>query len=245
MIKGVLFDKDGTLVEFNSLWVNSTYTMIHSIVSKYMKKDIEETSQKIATAVGLTGNQVKEDSILAGKTSEDLAHVIANMLGADKNAIHEQVNQFYYQSVVENSDEIQAICDLPSLFKKLKKNGLKVGIVTADNADVTEYTIQKLGIERYVDFMGTADLYDKKPGAEAMEVFCKKFNLQSDEIIHIGDTSVDMEFSKHGLFGIGVLSGVSSEETLKQYTPYVIDSVAELIDTNGRFRIPGFPQLQQ
>ena len=239
MIKGILFDKDGTLIKFNSLWIDSTYKMIHSIVSEFTKKNIEEICEEIARAVGLHGNQVKEDSILAGQTSEDLSMVVATVLNADKAMIHERVKDFYYKSVVENSDEIQAVCDLPSLFKQLKKNKLKIGIVTADNSDVTKFTMQKLGIEPYVDFLATADLYDKKPGREAMQVFCEKFDLQTNEVIHIGDTAVDMEFSKHGLLGIGVLSGVSSEETLKQFTPYVINSVAELVDSNGKLHIPG------
>ena len=46
---------------------------------------------------------------------------------------------------------------------------------------------------------------------------------------------VDMEFSKHGLLGAGVLSGVSSEVTLRKFTPHVIKTVENLFDSEGNF----------
>ena len=100
---------------------------------------------------------------------------------------------------------------------------------------MTQFTLNHLGINEYVDFIATADTYEKKPNVEAMQVFCEKFNLERNEIIHIGDTKVDMEFSKHGLLGVGVLSGVSSEKTLRKYTPYVINTIEYLFDREGNF----------
>ena len=61
MIKGILFDKDGTLIEFNSLWVESAYAMIHAIVSEFAKDNRIEKSQEIARLIGLDGNDVKEE----------------------------------------------------------------------------------------------------------------------------------------------------------------------------------------
>lgn len=239
MIKGILFDKDGTLIEFNSLWVESTYAMIHSIVKEYSNDNFPEKTQEIASLIGLDGNDVKEDALIAGDTSEDIASVISNVLQIDKHSIHKKIDDFFYEEVVNKSDHIKAVGDLVALFKKLKKHHFKIGIVTADNFDVTQFTLNKLGIHEYVDFMATADTYKKKPNVEAMQAFCDQFNLQRNEVIHVGDTVVDMEFSKHGLLGVGVLSGVSSGETLRKFTPYVVKTVENLFDSEGRFLIEG------
>ena len=235
MIKGILFDKDGTLIEFDSLWVGSTYAMIDSIVKEYSKENMIEKGEEIARLIGLDGNRVKEDALVAAYTAEDLASVISDVLQIDKNLIHKKINEFFYEEVVHKSDHIKAVGDLVSLFKKLKHRHFKIGIVTADNFDVTQFTLNTLGVNEYVDFIATADTYKKKPNVEAMQVFCDKFNLQRNEVIHIGDTMVDMEFSKHGLLGVGVLSGVSSEETLRKFTPYVIKTVENLFDSEGNF----------
>lgn len=235
MIKGILFDKDGTLVEFNTLWVNSTYSVIYELVKQYAHGDYVGKTNKIANRIGLKGNEVDENSLLAGKTSKDISKVIADALHVDQKMIHKKMNALYYRHVQENSSDIKTIGNLTALFKQLKKSRLKIGIVTADNFDVTMFTVTQLGIRKYIDFIGTADLYEKKPNREAMDVFCQAHHLEPDEVIHVGDTSVDMEFSKHGRFGVGVLSGVGSEETLRKYTPHIIDSVQDLIDHQGNF----------
>ncbi|RST72723.1 HAD family hydrolase [Siminovitchia acidinfaciens] len=235
MIKGILFDKDGTLVEFNTLWINSTYSVIYELVKQYALGDYVGKTNKIAHFIGLKGNEVDENSLLAGKTSKDISKVIADSLHADQEKIHKEMNGLYYRYVQEHSEDIKAIGNLAALFKQLKKNQLKIGIVTADNFDVTMLTITELGIRKYIDFIGTADLYEKKPSREAMEVFCYAHSLKPDEVIHVGDTPVDMEFSKHGRFGVGVLSGVGSEETLRKYTPHIVESVQDLIDNKGNF----------
>lgn len=233
MIKGVLFDKDGTLIEFNSLWIDSTHSMIEMLAQKYGKGNSVKKAAEIAPLIGLDGKEVQEHSFLASKTTEEIAAVIAEQLDADVSVIQEEVNTYYYQYVKKSCNQIKPIGDIKALFQRLKKLKIKIGVVTADNYDITAYTLQHLAITEYVDFIATADCYKKKPNQEAMDVFCEKFQLRHDEVIHIGDTPVDMEFSKHGLFGIGVLSGVGTVETLKTYTPYVLPSVQELFKQHG------------
>ncbi|MEH7273666.1 HAD family hydrolase [Neobacillus vireti] len=239
MIKGILFDKDGTLIEFNSFWVESAYSMIDSFVNEYSKDNRIEKNLEIAHLIGLDGNDVKEDALLAAYTSEDLANVISHSLQVEKHLIHKRINDFFYEEVVNRSDQMKAVGNLVLLFKKLKELHFRIGVVTADNLNVTQFTLKKLGINEYVDFIATADTYKKKPNVEAMQVFCDKYNLQRNEVIHIGDTMVDMEFAKHGLLGVGVLSGVSSEVTLRKFTPYVIETVEHLFDREGRFLFEG------
>lgn len=235
MIKGILFDKDGTLIEFSSAWVDSTYKLIDTVVTEFTKEDQLRKSQEIARMIGLDGDRVVPDSILAAKTSGDIAAVMANVLQADKDSIHKKIKHIYYENAVKESASIKPIGNLVSLFERLRKRNIRIGIVTADNYDATQFTIEKLGIGEYIDFIATADLYKEKPHAEAMQVFCNKFSLQMDEVIHVGDSRVDMEFSKHGLFGVGVLSGVGSEETLRKHTSHIINSVQSLFDQNNNF----------
>ena len=233
MIKAILFDKDGTLIEFNSLWINSTYAMIHELVNMYADHNHDEKSNEISLLVGLNGINVSEHSVLASKSTEDISGISAQQLGVEHKLIHEKVNQFYYDYVSERRNEIKGIGNLVPLFQQLKSKQLAIGVVTADNYDITALTLNKLGINKYVDFIATADRYKKKPDIEAMQAFCNLFNIEKEEVVHIGDTLVDMEFSKHGKYGVGVLSGVGTEETLRKYTSYILPSVQELIDEHG------------
>ncbi|MEK5036948.1 HAD family hydrolase [Sporosarcina sp. FSL K6-3457] len=235
MIKGILFDKDGTLIEFNSLWIDSTYEFLKNITQIHNQ---ESKLEELAFKIGLEGQTVREDSALAGKTSADLADIISNVLMVDFDGILKELNHFYYQKIKENPEKIKPVCNLSALFTQLKSNGLKIGIVTADNYDVTKYILEVLQLLEYVDFIATADLYERKPHVEALQVFCHQQNLELDEVIHIGDTSIDMEFSKHCLYGVGVLTGVGSASLLSTYTPYVLNNVADLIDHDGKVTFP-------
>lgn len=235
MIKAILFDKDGTLIEFNTLWLQSTYQLIENIVDEYVEDSKQQKVERIADLLGMNGEVVEEHSILASKTAADIAHVIARELSVEQRIIHEKVNMFYYEHAQKSSNEIKAIGDVQALFQQLKNNRLVIGIVTADNFDVTEFTLSKLGVSEHVNFIATADRYEKKPNEEAMDAFCRQFNLKREEVIHVGDTPTDMEFSRHGRFGVGVLSGVGTEATLKQYTSHVLESIQHLIDNEGKF----------
>jgi phosphoglycolate phosphatase len=235
MIKGILFDKDGTLIEFNSLWIESTYEFLESITRIHNQED---KLAEIAYNVGLEGKTVREDSALAGKTSGDLAEIISATLEVECESILKELDRFYYEKVKQNPGNIKPVCDLQQLFGQLKSNGLKIGIVTADNYDVTKYILDMLKLTEQVDFIATADLYDKKPNIEALQVFCHEQNLQFDEVIHIGDTSIDMEFSKHCSYGVGVLTGIGTKPALLKYTPYVLNNVAELINQDGGLSLP-------
>ncbi|WP_342506617.1 HAD family hydrolase [Sporosarcina sp. FSL K6-2383] len=235
MIKGILFDKDGTLIEFNSLWIDSTYEFLKNITEIYNQ---ESKLEELAFKVGLEGKTVREDSALAGKTSADLARIISNTLAVDFDWILKELNDFYYRKIKENPEKIKPVCDLTELFAQLKSSGLKIGIVTADNYDVTQYILEVLQLLEYVDFIATADLYERKPNVEALQVFCNQYDIELDEVIHVGDTSIDMEFSKHCLYGVGVLTGIGSASLLSTYTPYVLNNVAELVNQDGKVTFP-------
>lgn len=235
MIKGILFDKDGTLIEFNSLWIDSTYEFLEMITNEHKQAHKLEA---LAFEIGLEGNVVREDSALAAKTSADLADIISRILSIDFDHVLHTLNHFYYEKTIQNPERIRPVCDLATLFRQLKSNHIKVGIVTADNYDVTKYILDVLQLSEYVDFIATADLYEKKPHSEALQVFCTEHQLTRNEVIHIGDTSTDMEFSRHCSYGIGVLTGLGSTSLLKNYTPYVLNNVSELIDQEGRVKLP-------
>lgn len=228
MIRGILFDKDGTLVEFNSQWVKTTQSLVHSIVNEHFHGDIDKKRQEIEKLIGLDGDKVNEHGLLAGYTTKDLSIAIANALNLDEDMLYQQINEFYFKQLLNNPIDIKPLGDLQKLFARINENQIKIGIVTADDYNITKLTIETLGIGQYVDFIATADRYKKKPDNEALLAFCNQFQLQQNEVIHVGDTEVDMKFSKHCLLGIGVLSGVGTKKTLSKYTPYIIESVDEI-----------------
>ena len=78
-------------------------------------------------------------------------------------------------------------------------------------------------------------LCDKEKGialvkSDIIEDFKRRFEINSDEIMVVGDTNTDMQFAKNGgALAVGVLSGVGEKEELKESADFIIADVGQLM----------------
>ncbi|WHZ57417.1 HAD family hydrolase [Metabacillus hrfriensis] len=236
-IKGILFDKDGTLLQFREIWIQISYEIIDELLNRIEDKGNTTLKEKLCHAIGLRNGIVDEKGYLACGTSLDMADAFNKILPKDMPHLHQWLSERLLAKTKEHIDKIKPVCDLSLLFSSLTHKGIIAGIATADDYETTKLCLQQLGILNDVQFLGTADLYKKKPFPDVVEEFCKKFHLKKEEVVIVGDTIIDMQLAKNSSarFGVGVLSGVGSYQELYQLAHFVIPSVDYLIDGNDRF----------
>lgn len=236
-IKGILFDKDGTLLRFSEIWIQISYEIIDELLISIEDKRKTTLKEKLCHSIGLRNGKVDEKGYLAWGTSKDIAEAFNKVLPKEMPHLHQWLSERLLAKTKEHIDKIKPVCDLSLLFSSLKHKGIIAGIATADDYETTKLCLQQLGIINEVQFLGTADLYKKKPYPEVVEEFCKKFHLEKEEVVIVGDTIIDMQLAKNSCarFGVGVLSGVGSYQELHQLAHFIIPSVDYLIDGNGRF----------
>lgn len=217
MIKAILFDKDGTLLKFSDIWVDS-------IVKYLSKKNLNhDAKKKLFKKIGVReNNEVEENSILSSETVEDLALIFSEFMDESPEEIYKDIDDFLLEFLKENKSEIKETCDLKSLFTDLKNRGLIIGLFTSDNYRQAKYSMEYLNLDSFIDFYAAADLYEKKPNTESLEIFKKKYSLRDQEIIIVGDSKVDMIFGKDTL-KLGVLCGTGSREMLERYTENIAE----------------------
>lgn len=217
MIKAILFDKDGTLLKFSDIWVDS-------IVKYLSKKNLNhDAKKKLFKKIGVKeNNEVEENSILSSETVEDLALIFSEFMDESQEEIYKDIDDFLLEFLKENKSEIKETCDLKSLFTDLKNRGIIIGLFTSDNYRQAKYSMEYLKLDNFIDFYAAADLYEKKPATESLEIFKKKYALRDQEIIIVGDSKVDMIFGKDTL-KLGVLCGTGSREMLERYTENIAD----------------------
>lgn len=217
MIKAILFDKDGTLLKFSDIWVDS-------IVKYLSKKNLsEDAKKKLFKKIGVKENyEVEENSILSSETVEDLALIFSEFMDESAEEIYKDIDDFLLEFLKENNGEIKETCDLKSLFTDLKNRGIIIGLFTSDNYRQAKYCMEHLNLDRFIDFYAAADLYEKKPSTESLEIFKEKYSLRDQEIIIVGDSKVDMIFGKDTL-KLGVLCGTGSREMLERYTENIAE----------------------
>lgn len=241
-IKGILFDKDGTLLDFHAFFVPVAKQLVNHLLEKLDLSVDQQLEEELLKAIGFRENQVDPKGILASGTSQDIYEAFSGVL-QDKNVSSDRIKklenwipQKLYALTKSSDVEVKPTADLKRLFEQLHSLGIKVGIATADDWESTVYCIKSLGIDHYFEFIGTSDHYDKKPDPCMLDAFCEKYGLHSTEVAVVGDTVVDLLLARNGSAGlaVGVLSGVSGLNELEDLADILLPSVGEIVGEDGR-----------
>lgn len=240
-IKGILFDKDGTLIDFHAFFVKVANDLVEKCIENFDLPKDPFLKEELLKAIGLEGNEIDPQGILSSGTSRDLSEAFFELLQTKTDLsfgvedLYTWIHQKLYELTKSNDAQIVPTADLPQLFEKLHQLGIKVGVATADDLESTLFCLEKLGIRHYFDFIGTSDYYEKKPNPHMLQAFCEACNLQPSEVAVAGDTLADMLLAKNGQAGlaIGVLSGVSGAEFLAKYSDILLPSVGEIVHKGG------------
>lgn len=223
MIRAILFDKDGTLLQFTEGWVDSIVGFLENKILDNNKK--REAFREIGIR---EDGGVEENSILSSETAMDLAIIFSKYLDEDLDEIYGELDDHLLNYLKENNKFIRETCDLRKLFEALRNRGILIGIFTSDNYRQAKYSMDYLGLDSFIDFYAAADIYKKKPNKESLEVFKKKYSLEDQEIIIVGDSRVDMVFGEDTV-KVGVLCGTGSREMLAKYTENIIDDPSQVL----------------
>ncbi|MGD8190724.1 HAD family hydrolase [Brevibacillus ginsengisoli] len=241
-IKGILFDKDGTLLDFHAFFVPVAKQLVDQLLNDLALSDDHQLEAELFKAIGLNEDQVDPKGILASGTTRDVYEAFVELL-RDKQVPPgkmEHLESWISHKLVELSKsstvQIKPTADLKKLFDQLHSLGIKVGIATADDWESTIFCLKSLGVHHHFEFIGTSDHYDKKPDPCMLNAFCDKFQLQPSEVAVVGDTVVDLMLARNGAAGlaVGVLCGVSSPNVLEELADILLPSVGEIIQEDGR-----------
>lgn len=223
MIRAILFDKDGTLLQFTEGWVDSIVGFLEDKILDDKKK------RKLFKEIGIREDGgVEENSILSSETAMDLAIIFSKYLDEDLDEIYRELDDHLLNYLKKNNKFIRETCDLRSLFEALRDRKILIGIFTSDNYRQAKYSMDYLGLDSFIDFYAAADIYKKKPNKESLEVFKKKYSLEDQEIIIVGDSRVDMVFGEDTV-KVGVLCGTGSREMLAKYTDNIVDHPSQVL----------------
>ncbi|WP_212977914.1 HAD family hydrolase [Paenibacillus azoreducens] len=241
-IKGILFDKDGTLMDFYSGWFPVGTQITDLLVEEVCLKDDPSTKASLLEAIGLHGDNIDPAGILAAGTTQEMSEAFVRIL-RDKQVNPEKLEHLedwltrkLHQLTLSNRHNLKPTADLHFLLGQLRRHGLKLGIATADDLESTEFFLELAGIADYFDFIGTSDCYEKKPSPCMLQAFCEVGSMSAEEVAVAGDTVTDIRFARNSAAGlaIGVLSGASGMSEL-QDADFVIPTVADIVQADGRF----------
>lgn len=209
MIKGVIFDLDGTLLNTNELIYKSFKYMLKEVLN------IEADKNEITLLYG----KPLEVSLQKYTKSNDL---IEKMI-----KVYREYNIYHHDSMCNVFE------DIPEMLKELKENKIKCAVVTSKKRDVAMKGLIISDILEFMDVVITPEDTEKhKPEAEPALKACKKLNLKPEEVIMVGDSPYDLLCGKNaGCLSCGVEYTEISLDELKKVNPdYMIKEPLELLE---------------
>ena len=232
--KAIIFDKDGTLLSFDSFWVKVSVKALSEIFTLLNIKNVE--INEVLLAYGVTDGITDIDGVLSKGTYRQMGEILAEILShhgynynIDKltKLLHEA-----YDNNAEAGEFIPNTEDLKEYLYKFKEMGIKMAVVTTDNETVTAKCLNKLGIENIFTKIYTDNgIYPTKPAPYCAFDFMKLTETEKDSLLMVGDTETDVKFARNA--GIKVICIAKSEKNRNKLLPLadaVVSNYTELFD---------------
>jgi phosphoglycolate phosphatase len=239
MIKGVLFDKDGTLLEFHS-----TQHTIYAVLLACLKDDYQVPDplmQQLGETLGHLPDRLTPDSLIQFSTNQQIAQALFGTCQSyaeaygwqrpfDTNDLLELIEQ------VSLGDDVPyvALPHVPETLSYLRKKDYRLGIATVDTRTATVAGLKKTGILEYFDYLGTGEDSRPKPDTSLADGFCSECGLLPHELLIVGDGKNDMLFAQNvGAHLIGI--DAAGESTSSVFREAGQRSVADIREIIGEF----------
>jgi phosphoglycolate phosphatase len=216
---GILFDKDGTLLDLLATWGNWAELVLRGMEDQLtvMGTDfIVDRSKVLGTQHDAAGKLIGYDPAgpLTMATEEESYGVLAWQLyaaGVPWNEALTRVKSIAKDAMYElrKRRTAQPLEGLHSFLEQCAAASLKLGVVTSDGAKTTYEHLDWLGIAHYFDSVVTRDrVLNGKPAPEMAELACRELGLSPEVTIIIGDSNADMQLGKGA--GLRLAVGISS-----------------------------------
>lgn len=213
MIKAIVLDKDGTLIKLGQTWDKPSVD-----VTEYFLEQADMTDEEKATFrlhMGVDGNKILPNSLFAAGSIEDQAKEFMKISSKSQEEIETYLENVYLEYVQGHSEHVQMMEGAVDALEALK-NKYILAVVTNDNYRIAVETLRLAGLDGYFEFIGGADDFGPKPNPAALFEIAKRYNIQLDEMVYVGDSTVDMDYGKHTRGSIGFALEESHLEHLSE-----------------------------
>ena len=225
-IRGILFDKDGTLFDFCASWIPA-YRRSAETCAK-LAAGVDAASLLDAAGYDVATGRWEPCSVLAAGTNRELATMWARHCGLDVEAVLDDIERTLDGSARRDS---VPVVHLEPFFADLAARGFVLGVATMDGEARSREMLDRFGVSPYLAYLCGGDSgVGTKPGPGMVNAFLAATGLRAGEVMVVGDTPHDMNMGRAAGAGrrVGVLSGVGTREVLDPLADHVIESIAEL-----------------
>lgn len=235
--KGIIFDKDGTLIDSFAVWPLLAEKRL-DLIRRRVETN-ETTWQYLRRVMGLdSGLQgIDRRSPLVVGSPRDTAAAVATVLWLCAGYSWERGIGIALEAFAAADHELglekQAV-PFPGVMDTLRSLagvGLRLAVVTNDTRGRCDKLLQLLGISEYLTaVVGSDEVGRWKPFPDMVRLACRRMALSPQECVVVGDSLLDLEMGRRAGVGwcVGVLTGACRVEDFQIYADAVLPGVSAI-----------------
>jgi phosphoglycolate phosphatase len=226
-IRGLLFDKDGTLLDFQATWAQ----VADDTLTRLSDDRAEQVRLGAAVGYDAEARRFAPGSPIVAGAVDEIAVIWQDMLpGRD---VEELVDLLIEggDSATAQGALVPAVPDLPAFLSDLRAEGFRLGIATHDTEAAARDQMRVFGAHDHFDFISGFDSgHGLKPGPGMLLAFAEQTGLTPGEIAMIGDSVHDLGVAPaaQAAMAIGVLTGPATDADLAPYADHILPSIHAL-----------------
>jgi phosphoglycolate phosphatase len=227
-IRGILFDKDGTLVDFDRTWGPAAYSVM-SDLSGGDRARLEALMR--VSHYDEAGQRFAPTSPLIAGSSAGYGPLWAEVLDRPAGpALYREMDALFRAAGLVALTPIGTPADLAA---RLAAAGYALGIATNDAEASARAQCAALGLGRHCGFVvGYDSGHGSKPEPGMVQAFADHLAVPADRIAMVGDSPYDLVAARAaGAISIAVLSGPLGPAARAEMAPladHILDSAADL-----------------
>jgi HAD superfamily hydrolase (TIGR01509 family) len=195
LLKGVIFDVDGTLVDSNDAHAQSW-------VDTFREAGYDVPFEKVRPLIGMGADKLLPQTIGISRDSDEGKKLL------------ERRGKIFFSNYLPH---LRPLPGARELVQRVKQDGLKAIVATSAKDQELKGLLRAAHVEDLMEEKATAsDAKHSKPDPDIVHAAIKESGISSDHLVMIGDTPYDVEAAaKAKLRTIGFLSGGWTREALK------------------------------
>lgn len=236
----IVFDKDGTVVDFNSVWLNMAAARAQWLADHLSKNSGELFSwrNRLLKASGIDpeSGSISLHGPIVNLSFESQSYCLATLIHTlhPEGISWQEALNLTNKSIewaLHHNDPASLAEPLEGAFefiKELAKTNVKLAMITSDSTENAQRTLERFEVLKYFCAVEGSDITPSKPSPRALLRVCKKAGVDPSRTIVIGDAPNDVRMAREANIQVICIEGLAKANEISEMGAHPITKWAEL-----------------